>query len=148
MGVRPLSYVENSSSPIRALLSSVLKYPGAMALALRSGIDVVRPRGVTVQFGLGGDMDFITAKLRRTVRFQDEFALTLEFIGKGLIDVKPLGGIRRGSDAAHQMYEAVFKSPADVHVEFWDYTLHRAGDVFWAVGRERGAYRMAEKSKT
>ena len=53
----------------------------------------------------------------------------------------PLGGVRRGSDAARQMYEAVFKSPADVHVEFWDYTLHRAGDVFWAVGRERGAYR-------
>jgi hypothetical protein len=34
----------------------------------------------------------------------------------------------------------IFKSPADVHVEFWDYTIHRAGDVFWAVGRERGTY--------
>jgi ketosteroid isomerase-like protein len=39
------------------------------------------------------------------------------------------------------MYEAVFKSLADVHVEFWDYTIHRVGDVFWAVGRERGTYR-------
>jgi hypothetical protein len=46
----------------------------------------------------------------------------------------PLGGIRRGAD------EGVFKSPANVHVEFWDYTIHRAGDVFWAVGRERGTY--------
>lgn len=53
----------------------------------------------------------------------------------------PLGGVRRGSDAPHQMYEAVFKGPADVHVEFLDYTLHRVGDVFWAVGRERGTYR-------
>src|SRR5271166_3255010 len=53
----------------------------------------------------------------------------------------PLGGIRRGSDVPHKMYEAVFKSPADVHLEFWDYTLHRFGDVFWAVGRERGTYR-------
>ena len=53
----------------------------------------------------------------------------------------PLGGIRRGADEPHKMYEAVFKSPADVHVEFWDYTIHRAGDVFWAVGRERGTYR-------
>jgi ketosteroid isomerase-like protein len=52
----------------------------------------------------------------------------------------PLGGIRRGSDVPHKMYEAVFRSPADVHVEFWDYTLHRVGDVFWAVGRERGTY--------
>jgi ketosteroid isomerase-like protein len=53
----------------------------------------------------------------------------------------PLGGIRRGSDAPHKVYEAVFRGPADVHVEFWDYTVHRVGDVFWAVGRERGTYR-------
>ena len=53
----------------------------------------------------------------------------------------PLGGVRRGADAAHKMYEAVFRSPADVHVEFCDYTIDRVGDVFWAVGRERGAYR-------
>jgi limonene-1,2-epoxide hydrolase len=46
----------------------------------------------------------------------------------------PLGGIRRGADEPHKMYEAVFMSPADVHVEFWDYTIHRAGGVFWAVG--------------
>ena len=52
----------------------------------------------------------------------------------------PLGGIRRGAGEPHKMYEGVFKSPADVHVEFWDYTIHRAGDVFWAVGRERGTY--------
>src|SRR6202163_2431033 len=45
----------------------------------------------------------------------------------------PLGGIRRGADEPHKMYEGVFKSPADVHVEFWDYTIHRAGDVFWGI---------------
>ena len=59
----------------------------------------------------------------------------------------PLGGIRRGADQPHVMYEGVFKSPADVHVEFWDYTIHRAGDVFWAVGRERGTYRDGEGAK-
>jgi ketosteroid isomerase-like protein len=52
----------------------------------------------------------------------------------------PLGGIRRGADQPHKMYEGIFKSPADVHVEFWDYTIHCVGDVFWAVGRERGTY--------
>ena len=57
--------------------------------------------------------------------------------GEVAID-NPLGGIRRGADEPHKMYEGVFKSPADVHVEFWDYTIHRAGDAFWAVGRERG----------
>jgi ketosteroid isomerase-like protein len=59
----------------------------------------------------------------------------------------PLGGIRRGADEPHKMYEGVFKSPADVHVEFWDYTIHRAGDVFWAVGRERGTYHDGETVK-
>ena len=59
----------------------------------------------------------------------------------------PLGGIRRGADEPHRMYEGVFKSPADVHVEFWDYTIHRAGNVFWAVGRERGTYRDGETVK-
>ena len=59
----------------------------------------------------------------------------------------PLGGIRRGADQPHVMYEGVFKSPADVHVVFWDYTIHRAGDVFWAVGRERGTYREGDVVK-
>lgn len=45
------------------------------------------------------------------------------------------------------MYEGVFKSPADVHVEFWDYTIHRDGDVFWAVGRERGTYHDGDATK-
>jgi ketosteroid isomerase-like protein len=59
----------------------------------------------------------------------------------------PLGGIRRGADVPHKMYETVFKSPADVHVEFWDYTINRVGDVFWAVGRERGTYRDGDAVK-
>jgi ketosteroid isomerase-like protein len=59
----------------------------------------------------------------------------------------PLGGIRRGADVPHKMYETVFKSPADVHVEFWDYTIDRVGDVFWAVGRERGTYHDGDAVK-
>ena len=59
----------------------------------------------------------------------------------------PLGGIRRGAEVPHKMYEVVFQSPADVHVEFWDYTIHRVGDVFWAVGRERGTYHDGDTVK-
>jgi hypothetical protein len=40
----------------------------------------------------------------------------------------------------HKMYQGIFKSPADVHVVLWDYTVDRVGDAFWAVGRERGTY--------
>ena len=65
--------------------------------ALRSALEVVRPGGVLVQLGLGGEMTLpvntITAKelqLRGTFRFHEEFALAVLLIGKGLIDVKPL----------------------------------------------------------
>ncbi|MDP9051805.1 MAG: nuclear transport factor 2 family protein [Acidobacteriota bacterium] len=52
----------------------------------------------------------------------------------------PLGGIRRGAQEPHNMYQAIFSSPANVHVVFWDYTIDRVGDVFWAIGREKGTY--------
>jgi L-idonate 5-dehydrogenase len=65
--------------------------------ALRAALDVVRPGGVLVQLGLGGDMtlpvNLIVAKeleLRGTFRFHEEFAVAVELIGKGLVDVKPL----------------------------------------------------------
>ena len=60
---------------------------------------------------------------------------------------KLLGGICRGADVPHKMYETVFKNPANIRVEFWDYTIHRVGDVFWPVGRERGAYRDGDAVK-
>lgn len=50
----------------------------------------------------------------------------------------PLGGIRRGWADIRQTYEALFNTPWVYSFEFWDYTLHRGGDVFWVVGRERG----------
>ncbi len=65
--------------------------------ALASGIAVVRPRGVIMQLGLGGDMQVpmmqLTAKeldLRGSFRFHEEFAVAVEMMRKGLIDVKPL----------------------------------------------------------
>lgn len=65
--------------------------------AVRGGLDVVRPGGVIVQLGLGGEMKLpmnaLVAKeieLRGTFRFHAEFALAVALIGKGLVDVKPL----------------------------------------------------------
>jgi len=65
--------------------------------ALRGGLDVVRPGGVIVQLGLGGEMKLpmnaLVAKeleLRGTFRFHEEFALAVALIGRGLVDVKPL----------------------------------------------------------
>jgi ketosteroid isomerase-like protein len=52
----------------------------------------------------------------------------------------PLGGIKRGWPEIRQVYQRIFEGSARVEVEFHDYMLHVAGDVFWAVGRERGRF--------
>ena len=66
--------------------------------ALRAAFDVLRPRGVVVQVGLGGGemnlpINTIVAKefdLRGTFRFHEEFETAVALINKGLVDLKPL----------------------------------------------------------
>ena len=50
----------------------------------------------------------------------------------------PLGGIKRGWPEIRKTYERLFSTRGTYRFEFWGYTLHQSGDVFWAVGRERG----------
>ena len=61
------------------------------------GIDALRPRGVIVQLGLGGDVPPADhgavgkeLEMRGSFRFHAEFALAVDLMQKGLIDVKPL----------------------------------------------------------
>jgi L-idonate 5-dehydrogenase len=75
----------------------VLFEASGSAAAVRGALDVLRPRGIIVQLGLGGDMTLpintIVAKeleLRGTFRFDEEFALAVDLMGRGLIDVTPL----------------------------------------------------------
>lgn len=49
----------------------------------------------------------------------------------------PLGGIKRGWHEISKTYEALFRSPGAYWFEFYDYTLHQYGDLFYVVGRER-----------
>ena len=65
--------------------------------ALVGAFDALRPRGIIVQLGLGGEMTLpintIVAKefdLRGAFRFQPEFAVAVELLNKRLVDVKPL----------------------------------------------------------
>ena len=65
--------------------------------ALNAGIAAMRPRGVIMQLGLGGDMNIamqaLTAKeldLRGSFRFHEEFALAVRLMQKGVINVTPL----------------------------------------------------------
>jgi hypothetical protein len=50
----------------------------------------------------------------------------------------PLGGIKRGWAEIGSVYARVFQGTARVQVEFHAYTIHVVGEVFYAVGRERG----------
>lgn len=67
------------------------------APALAGAIPAMRPRGVILQLGLGGDMTLpvqaITAKeldLRGSFRFHEEFFTGVDLMRGGLIDVAPL----------------------------------------------------------
>jgi L-idonate 5-dehydrogenase len=65
--------------------------------ALRAGLETLRPRGVLMQLGLGGDIsipqNIIVSKeidLRGSFRFHEEFALAVDLINRQAVDVKPL----------------------------------------------------------
>lgn len=67
------------------------------ARALSGAIAAMRPRGVVMQLGLGGDMTVpmmqITVKeleLRGSFRFHEEFATAVKLMQSGLVDVKPV----------------------------------------------------------
>jgi L-idonate 5-dehydrogenase len=65
--------------------------------ALRDGLEVMRPRGVVVQLGLGGDVsipqNMVVAKelsICGSFRFHAEFALAVRLINEGRIDLSPV----------------------------------------------------------
>ena len=65
--------------------------------ALTGAFDALRPRGIVVQVGLGGEMTLpmntIVAKefdLRGAFRFHEEFKTAVDLINAGLVDLKPL----------------------------------------------------------
>ena len=74
-----------------------------------------------------GDMKMMTANWAQT----DDIAMD-----------NPLGGIKRGWAEIETVYRRIFDGPAEVYVEYFDYTLHETVDMFYAVGRERGYFRL------
>lgn len=57
----------------------------------------------------------------------------------------PLGGIKRGWEEIRAVYERLFTGPAEVYVEYYDYTVHETPQMFYATGRERGYFRLNEQ---
>lgn len=58
----------------------------------------------------------------------------------------PLGGIKRGWNEIRTTYEKLFSSKGTYRFEFYDYTLHQTGDLFYVVGRERGELNLDGRS--
>ena len=65
--------------------------------ALRTGLECLKPRGILVQLGLGGDIslpqNMIVAKeieIRGSFRFHEEFALAVDMINKRRVNLLPL----------------------------------------------------------
>lgn len=65
--------------------------------AIRLGLEVLKPRGILVQLGLGGTMavpqNLVVSKeieIRGSFRFHAEFALAVDLINRKRVDLKPL----------------------------------------------------------
>ncbi len=80
--------------------------------AVRSGLDVLAPRSILVQLGLGGDIaipqNVIVSKeidIRGTFRFHEEFGLAVNLINSRRVDFKPLLTGVYGIDEAVAAFE-------------------------------------------
>jgi L-idonate 5-dehydrogenase len=65
--------------------------------AILTGLDVLKPRGILVQLGLGGSMglpqNLVVSKeveIRGSFRFHEEFALAVDLINRRRVDLTPL----------------------------------------------------------
>jgi L-idonate 5-dehydrogenase len=84
--------------------------------AVRSGLEVLRPRSVLVQLGLGGDIaipqNTVVAKeieMKGTFRFNEEFGLAVDLINARRVNLKPLlSGVFSLDDAV-----AAFEAASD-----------------------------------
>ncbi len=97
------------------------------APALTAGIAALRPRGVILQLGLGGDMTLpmmqITAKelsLKGSFRFHTEFATAISLMRSKLVEMKPLITHTLSMEAADEAFKiANDRSVAmKVHIAF------------------------------
>jgi L-idonate 5-dehydrogenase len=80
--------------------------------AVRSGLDVLAPRSILVQLGLGGDIaipqNVIVSKeidIRGTFRFHEEFGLAVNLINSRRVDFRPLLTGVYGIDEAVAAFE-------------------------------------------
>ncbi|GHA32769.1 L-idonate 5-dehydrogenase [Devosia pacifica] len=92
--------------------------------ALRAAIAAMRPRGIVLQLGMGGDMSLpmltITSKeldLRGCFRFHEEYAIGVELMQKRLIDTRPLITHTLPLEAAIKAFETASDRSSAIKVQ-------------------------------
>jgi len=92
----------------------------------------------------GQEQDFMSEEHKALVAFYKAFnTQNIELMQKnwsstdGVMD-NPLGGILRGWQDIQEVYKKIFFGKAEVYVEFYDYSIHKRGEMFFVAGRERG----------
>ena len=56
----------------------------------------------------------------------------------------PLGGVKRGWREIEEVYKRIFNGPAQVYVEYYDYSIYQTEMMFCAVGKERGYFKRGD----
>jgi L-idonate 5-dehydrogenase len=86
----------NKFKPNKGCFDVMIEASGNEA-ALHMGLEVLRPRSILIQLGLGGNIsipqNMIVAKeieIRGSFRFNEEFGLAVDMINKRRVDLKPL----------------------------------------------------------
>ncbi len=95
-----------------------------VAAALAQAIPMIKPRGVIVQVGLGGDMTLpvqqLTAKeieMRGSFRFHEEFAVGVSWMQNKMLDVTPLITHTYKMEQAEQAFVMASDSTASLKVQ-------------------------------
>lgn len=90
----------------------------------------------------GDPSDPIQALARFYRAFNDRDLAVMEQVWEHSAEVEVISplvrGIARGWPTLHAGYARVFDGPDRIETEFYDYTIHAVGGLFYAVGRERG----------
>ncbi|MBI1819258.1 MAG: nuclear transport factor 2 family protein [Nitrospirae bacterium] len=93
----------------------------------------------------------VSAPIRALIEFYEAFnSRDIEKMSKNwagtdeVVMSNPVGGIKRGWKEIKAVYDRIFNGSARVYVEFYDYTVHETGEIFYAIGRERGEFHAGE----
>ncbi|MBF2709533.1 YybH family protein [Flavobacterium soyangense] len=85
------------------------------------------------------------SKFYKAFNNQDMLLMEQSWLNTAKISMdNPIGGIRRGWDEIGNGYNKIFNGKAKVYVEFYDFSIHKTENMFFATGRERGYFKTEE----